>query len=1092
MKLQTMTRRVVLCAFLAAACLRSQTYTGSIGGRVMDSGGLPIPRAAVSITEESTNTVLKTVTSETGDYIVNYLKPGNYRVQFAAPGFKEHLETGIQLQINQARRVDPVLEIGRVTESVEVSASAAQINYVSPEIGQTVDSDQLINLPEVATNSRGRSPFLLAKSLPGVTTNGNTYTNINGFSFAGGRRVTNEILVDGLPTTNPSDETYTLTPSPDSIQEFKVLTTPFSAEYGHTGGGVMIATSRGGGNALHGSAYDLFRNRILNTRDFFAVQQSATKYVQNDPGGTIGGPVYIPRVYDGRNKTFFFVDFNVTLASTGNAFSGLVPTTLQKSGDFSQTFSGGQLVQIFDPSTAHTGPDGKTIVRNPFPGNVIPSSRFDAVAAQIVKFYPDPNTSLNGVNYFVTPPSRNDNWQYLGRIDQNFGANDRAFFRFGQYSPNSNATVRIPNKANSDTAGGWTDTQAVMSETHIFGPTLVSDFRFGWVQEDNYSTDPVAPVPELGLKGVSLSNFPIVNVSQMIALGASAPNHDRDRSWVFNEALTLAKGRHTIKFGGDFRRQMYNNYSPGKLSGTYSFTGSAFTSSTPNDSKTGFGLADLLLGMPATSSFTFNDYTYRLNIDSAGAFVQDDFKVTRRLTLNLGLRWEFDGPYSEANNQFASFNPAIVNDVTGNPGDVQFAGRDGAPHHFSPNVYHDFLPRIGFSWNFWRDTVLRGGYGIYRLPSIGYSGYGPVSQYAQSASFPSPDNNVTPAYTLGQGVPPIPYNVDAAGNPNIPASLTKPTSNVTQLELRDRTPYNQTWQIGMQHQFRGNWLAEIDYVGTRGVKLPIVAPENQLPASLWGPGNLQSLRPFPQYLNVSHLANDGNSFYHSLQASLQRRWANGVLSFAYTWAKVTDDVDGPSTSSGIQDIYNLQAEHGLASYDVPHRFVANYVYRIPLGRGSKLLNGVKVVQDVVRGWEFSGITEFQIGLPLAVSQSNGTGGFTGTERPNQVAPGALPPGQRSLAMWFNTAAFVQSPAFTAGTAPRFPFFGPGIDNWDTALMRNFAFGERRYVQLRGEFYNTMNHPNFKNPNTTLGNVNYGRITSDNGARVMELVLRIFF
>ena len=295
MKLQTMTRRVVLCAFLAAACLRSQTYTGSIGGRVMDSGGLPIPRAAVSITEESTNTVLKTVTSETGDYIVNYLKPGNYRVQFAAPGFKEHLETGIQLQINQARRVDPVLEIGRVTESVEVSASAAQINYVSPEIGQTVDSDQLINLPEVATNSRGRSPFLLAKLLPGVTTNGNTYTNINGFSFAGGRRVTNEILVDGLPTTNPSDETYTLTPSPDSIQEFKVLTTPFSAEYGHTGGGVMIATSRGGGNALHGSAYDLFRNRILNTRDFFAVQQSATKYVQNDPGGTIGGPVYIPQ-----------------------------------------------------------------------------------------------------------------------------------------------------------------------------------------------------------------------------------------------------------------------------------------------------------------------------------------------------------------------------------------------------------------------------------------------------------------------------------------------------------------------------------------------------------------------------------------------------------------------------------------------------------------------------------------------------------------------------------------------------------------------------------------------------------------------------
>ncbi len=565
---------------------------------------------------------------------------------------------------------------------------------------------KLVELPQQATSGRGRSPFLLAKLLPGVTTNGNTYTNINGFSFAGGRRVTNEILVDGLPTTNPSDQTYTLTPSPDSIQEFKVLTTPFSAEYGHTGGGVMIATSRAGGNIPHGSAYDLFRNRILNGRDYFSPAQSTTKYVQNDPGGTIGGPVVLPHVYDGRNKTFFFVDFNVTLASQGNVYSQNVPTDLQKSGDFSQTFAGGQLVQIYDPSTAHTAVDGKTIVRNPFPGNVIPGNRIDAVGAQIVKFYPSANAA-GANNYVVTPPSKNDNWQYLGRIDQNFGANDRAFFRFGQYSPNNNAPVYIPNKANNQQAGGWTDTQAVMSETHVFGPTLVSDFRFGLVQEDNYSTIPGGAAPELGLKNVSLNSFPIVSVSQMIQLGASAPSHDRDRSWVFNEALTWSHGHHTVKFGGDFRRQMYNNYSPGKQSGSYSFS-NTFSASTPNDTKTGYGLADLLLGTPATTSFAINDYTYRLNINSAGAFVQDDFKITPKLTLNLGLRWEFDGPYSEANDQFVSFNPAIVNHLTGNLGDVQFAGRNGAPHHFSPNIYHDFLPRFGFAYSFFHDTVLRG------------------------------------------------------------------------------------------------------------------------------------------------------------------------------------------------------------------------------------------------------------------------------------------------------------------------------------------------------------------------------------------------
>ncbi len=1086
-----MRSKCLLTLFLSPILL-AQTYTGSISGKVTDGSGSVVPKATVTLTEESTNTVIKTVTGDSGDYILSYLKPGSYGIEIAATGFKEHVESGITLQINQNRRVDPVLEVGQVTEVVKVSAAAAQIDYVSPEIGQVVDADQLINLPEQATASRGRSPFLLAKLLPGVTTNGNSYTNINGFSFAGGRRVTNEILVDGLPTTNPSDETYTLTPSPDSIQEFKVLTTPFSAEYGHTGGGVMIATSRSGSNSLHGSAYDLFRNRILNGRDFFSPTQSATKYVQNDPGGTIGGPVIIPHLYNGKDKTFFFVDFNVTLASQGSVYSQLVPTDLQKSGDFSQTLSGGQLVPIYDPVTAHTGPDGKTIVRNQFPGNMIPANRIDPVAAQIVKFYPEPNWAAGANNYVITPPAQNDNWQYLGRIDQNFGDNDRAFFRFGQYSPNNNAVADIPNKANNQQAGGWTDTQAVLSETHVFGPTLVSDFRFGWVQEDNYSTVTGGAAPELGLKGVDLSTFPIVSVSQMITLGASAPNHDRDRSWVFNEGLTLSKGRHTLKFGGDFRRQMYDNYSPGKLSGSYSF-GNTFTTSTPNDTKSGFGLADLLLGAPAATSFSINDYTYRLNINSAGAFVQDDFKVSRKLTVNLGIRWEFDGPYSEANNQFASFNPAIVNHATGNLGDVQFAGKNGAPHHFSPNIYHDFLPRVGFAYNILPDTVIRGGYGIYRLPAIGYSSYGPVSQYAQTATFTSLDNNVTPAYYLANGVPPVPYNVDANGNPNIPASLTKPTNNVTQLESRARTPYNQTWQLGVQHQFKGNWLAEVDYVGTRGVKLPITIPENQLPYSEWGvSGSPQSLRPFPQYLNVTYLTNNGNSFYNALQTSLLRRWANGVLSFAYTWSKVTDDVDGPAGSSPIQDIYNLGAEHGIASYDVPHRFVANYVYRIPLGRGSKILNGVPVVQDVVRGWEFSGITEMQIGLPLAATQSNGTGGFTGTQRPYQVAPGALPSSQRTLNEWFNINAFIVAPAFTAGTEPRFSFFGPGINNWDTALMRNFPVRERLNLQLRGEFYDTFNHPNFKNPNTAIGNVNYGKITSDNGARVMEVALRIFF
>jgi len=861
----------------------------------------------------------------------------------------------------------------------------------------------------------------------------------------------------------------------------------------------MIATTKGGSNDLHGRVYDLLRNRVLNGRDTFSALRSQTKYVQNDPGIAAGGPVVIPHVYNGRNRTFWFVDFNVTLASQGRSFSGLVPTDLQRQGDFSQTFANGKLVQVFDPATVHLGPDGKTMVRNPFPNNVIPAGRIDPVAAQIIKFYPSPNAVVPGGNYFVAPNGTNDNWQSLGRIDQNWGDHDRGFFRFGQYSPNSNAPLNIPNKANTATYGGWVDSQAVISETHIFGPTLVNDFRVGWVQEDNYTTAGGSAAPELGLKGVALTSFPTIllsqvvgpgsSVAQMIGLGSSASNHDRDRSWVFNEALSWQHARHSIKFGGDFRRQMYNSYNPGKLSGSFTFS-NAFSAGAQNDTTTGFALADLLLGTPASTSISINDYTYRMNINSAGAFFEDHYKILPNLTLDLGLRWEFDGPYSEANNQYYNFNPAIVNRTTGNLGDVQFAGQNGAPTHFVPNIYHDFLPRVGFAWNFAPHTVLRGGYGIYRLPNIGTWSVGAASEYAASANFVSLDQNATPRFLLKDGVPAYSYNVDANGNPNIPASLSSPSSNVTELDTRVRTPYNQTWQLGIQRELRGNWLAEIDYVGTHGVKLPVSIPENQLRFEQWG--RPQSARPFPQYANVSKLALDGNSQYHSLQTSLQRRWKDGILSFAYTWAKVTDDIDGTAYAGTLQDVYNLRNEHGLAAYSVPHRFVANYVYRLPVGGRGQRFGAVPVVNHIIGGWEISGITEFQRGLPVTVTQNNGTGGFTNVQRPNLVADPMLPASQRSWNMWFNTAAFQVAPARTAGTAARYTFYGPGNNNWDIALMRSVAITEKARLQFRGEFYNAFNHPSYKAPNAAIGNVNYGKITADNSPRITELSLRVFF
>ncbi len=1092
-------RIVVFGLPLLCQSVSAQTFTGSIGGHVTDPTGLAIPDVQVVATETATSETSKTVTNGVGDYSLGFLKPGAYRITFSAKGFKEVVASDLQLQLNQSFRLDQALEVGSVSDSIEVTATASQVNFDSPEIAHVVGAEQLENIPELVNPGRGRSPFLLAKLLPGVVSTSSNNSNINNFSFGGGRPDTNEILVDGLPTTNPSDNTYTFTPSPDSVDEFKVITTAFSAEFGHTGGGVLLATSKRGTNEFHGSIYDYFRNRILNARSFFQAENNQ-RYIQNDPGFTLGGPVLFPG-YNGRNKTFFFADYNETLSTTPSDSLQLTPTAAERAGNFSQTQTGGANVVIYDPLTTTVDASGN-ITRQPFAGNIIPASRIDPVATRIAAYYPNPNGSFQGgaYNYQVNASNYNQIAQGLIRIDQNFGDNDKIFARYGRYNPNNPAVIQINNAANPNNGGGWWDNQAGLGYTHIFSPTVYNDFRVGFVQEINYTEPGGSPVPQLGLTGVPLSEFPDIATSNYIQLGAGSAFHDRDRSWVFNEALQIQRGKHLLKIGGDYRHQMYHYYNPGyndgySLAGAYAFD-STFTSVTSN-SNSGWDLADFLLGLPTQTTVESEDYTYREIINSASLFIQDDFKVTPKLTLNLGLRWEYDGPYSEANNQFASFNPTLLNPQTGNLGDDEFAGRNGAPEHFMPNVYHNFLPRVGYAWNLLKDTVFRGGVGFYRLPNIGFYQFGPLSKYVQYGQFQS-SNGYTPVYQLDQGVPAAPHFVDANGNPEVPASLTNPSSTVQEIDGRVRTPYNISWEFGVERQI-GSWFAEIDYSASKGVKLPIVLnDDDQLQPSQFSTGS-QALRPFPQYANVQSLTMDGNSVYNSLQAKLEHRWKNGfVLSAAYTFSKLLDDVDEVADSNsrahrqGIQNVYDLRAEWGIGGYDIPQRFVANYVYSLPFGPGKKWGGDTPVVRDIIGGWEFSGITEFQTGQPLPITQPNNTHGFTETQRPNVIGSPVLSSGQ-TIQHWFNTAAFQEAPDFTLGDSPRFPLHGPGLNNWDLALQRNFMIRERVRLQFRGEFYNAWNHAQFSNPNGSVTSPSFGAIggTSEAG-RVTELVLRIFF
>ncbi|MFN7919677.1 MAG: carboxypeptidase regulatory-like domain-containing protein [Bryobacteraceae bacterium] len=1070
------------------ACL-AQTYTGSIGGTVIDGSGSGVPSAQVSIRYLKSNAVTKTTTGAAGDFLAPFLQPGTYEVSVTAKGFKEAVRTGIEVQISQPVRLEIPLAVGEVTERVEVSASAAELNTVSSEIGYSVGEQVLVNLPLVNGNSRGRSPLLLSKILPGVSSTSTNNSNINNFSFGGGRPVSNEILVDGLPTTNVSDQTYTFTPSPESLQELRVLTAPFSAEYGHTGGGVMALSSKSGGNQYRGMVFDFFRNRILNARAPFQGDLTQ-KYVQNTPGGNIGGPVRLPG-YDGKNKTFFFADFNVTLANTGGFFQSLVPTAAERAGDFSQTILSGRPAAIYDPAT--TRQDSGRTVRDPFPASKVPAARIDAVSGKIAAFFPQPNAQIGGNNFAGAPPTVRQTWQWLARVDHIFNDHDRGFFRAGGYNPNSDAVIQIPNKANNGTAGGFTDLQLVANETHVFSSRAVNDFRAGLTQEINYTYPGDSASPELGLNGVPLNEFPIVNIAGFLRLGSNSYSWDRNRSYVFSEALTYQAGKHNLRMGGDYRWQMYNNYSPGKLAGTYAF--SPTFSGLPGTAASGYAFADFLLGTPASASFSLNDYTYRMTVHNGAAYVQDDWKASRRLTVNLGVRWQYNGPFTEKNDQFASFSPTAINRTTGTPGEVLFAGRNGAPRSFVPSQWASLLPRVGLAWRATERTVIRSGLGMYRLPSIGFADWWPVSQYSVSQAFTSTDG-VTPPFTFAAGVPARRFNVDSQGRPNVPASLTSPSSSVRMLDFRERWPYTFNWQAGVQRMLPGAWLLEVNYAASKGVKLPIVLGINQLRPQQFRIPQQQSLRPFPQYQGVSLLSFDGNSMYHSLQAALERRWKSGFqMMVSFTWSKVITDVDGPArtNATGIQDVFNLRNERGIAGYDVPRRFVTSYVYDLPFGRGRRFLTSLPLVSRAIADWQLSGITEFQTGLPLPVANpSNQLGGFTATQRPLQTAPAPLPRGGRTLDRWFDTSAFAPAGALQFGTASRFPLYRPGINNWDASLMRNFAMGDRWKLQFRGALYNTFNHGQYGAPGTTLNTPQFGRISSGRDPRVTEVALRIFF
>jgi hypothetical protein len=1070
-----------------AALVGAQTFSGTIEGIVKDSSGALAPAVKVTITNADTGVEIKTVTNGVGNYLASFLNSGNYSATFEKDGFEKTVVKDLTLDMNGKLRVDALLKTGSVQDSIVVTDTAVDVNKVTPDIGTHIGSDDLINLPESG------SEFTIIKIFPGMSGSSPNYSNINNISLAGGRPDTNPIIVDGLPSNMGADDTYGLVPTPDSTEELQVLTQPFSAQYGQTGGGVILTNTKAGTSTLHGSLFEYNTNQHFDALDFFSSANTQKPVsIQNYFGGSLGGPVYIPKLFDGRKKrTFFFTDWEDTLIAGNKLVNQDVATPQELSGNFAGPTPQNTQVTIYDPLTTSTS-GGKT-VRSPFPNDTIPANRLDPVGAKIASYYPGPNCQYLTFNYCTDPASWHTNLYNADRVDQNIGDNDRLWFRYGSDAPTSHLVTIFDNAANPSTLNGWKDWHGAATWSHIFSPSLTSELRAGFVQEDNFTTPPVGDVSSLGLAGVPLTQFPSVAVSSYYGLGTSSYSRTRDRHWILNDAMNWQKGRHNIQFGGEYMRYLDHNFSPGVLSGSYSFTGT-FTS-LPGVGATGSGLADLLLGVPATTSISTNNYEFRYLTNYASLYVQDDYKLTPKLTVNFGLRWEFDGPTSEMNGQNYTFNPNLVDPTTGRLGAIQFAGINGAPSHFVPNDYRGFLPRAGFAYSLFKNTVLRGGFGIYQLPSIGFVTNGQTSKYSVAATFSSPDG-VTPAYQLDQGVPAYSYNVGPNGLPNIVSSLAKPTATVQMQQLTGVIPYNEEWSLSLQQQLPRNWFGEIDYQGSRGVHLPVTFNINQIAPTAdccFGVANAQSLRPYPQWLNINASVDRGNANYNALLVKVQHYWKNGMSAvFSYTWAKSMDDVDASARADAVavQNAYNLKAQYGIAGIDIPQRFTSAFVYNLPFGRGGKLATGIPVVSYILGHWEASGLVQMQDGYPYNVTQANTLGLFSGAQYATTVGNPNIARGNRTVQEWFNPAAFAITPQDQLGNTARASFFGPGQNNFDLAVQRIFPVKERLQFKLRVDMFNAFNHPQFSNLNTTITSPAFGSVTSDLGPRVMDVSGRL--
>lgn len=1045
---------LLLAGCLLVSTLNAQVDTATIAGTLHDQTGAAVPSATIRIVENATNATTILHSDSKGEYVSPPLHVGNYSVIAEARGFKTARRDNVTLQVQDRLRIDFDMQVGQVNESVVVSSEAPPIQTDTSSLGQVLSSRAITELP-----LNGRDYIQLATLTTGVVgtsagTNGNTGGSSTGgqnsFVADGARGTLNNFLLDGIDNNSNDNGGVILRTNVDAIQEFKIQTNSFSAEFGRSGGAAINAIIKSGTNSYHGDVFEFLRNSFFDARDYF--EDPATKkasFKQNQFGATIGGPIR-------RNKLFWFGDYQGTVIRNPMTLVSSVPTAAQRIGDF----SGPGNDTIYDPATY----DPATNSRAQFSGNVIPSDRISPLVQNIMNLYPLPNQPGKLKNNYVISPiaqDRIDQGDFRG--DYNIAESDQLFFRWSMSGRTSFNPTPLPGLAGgggSSSGNGFEDTMgAALGETHTFSPTTVNEIRIGFnyvhIRRGVPLGGNVEPPSNLLVPGVP--NNPGTNgVTLFVPSGyrrigspGFAPTILSSQERQITDVLTLIRGGHSIKLGGEIRWSQFNIFQVSAPNGSFSFTGQ-FTQN-PVDGDGGISIADELLGLPTTSTISsLLNLGNRQHVPSG--FAQDDWKLNGHLTLNLGVRYDFFSPIVEVNNKQSNFDYQTAQLIV--------AGRNGASRGLVTPDYLNFAPRIGFAWTPFNsnNTVFRGAYGIF------YSGQeirtaAPLQLAYNLPFYYQPffiSDGITPLLTVDQGFPP--------GNP---ANAVDPP--VTSVDSRLKTPYYQEWNFAIEQALPSAMSLEIVYAGSKGTHLQVLIDPNEV--MIPGPGDVQSRRPYPNYGPFAAIQDRGNSTYHSLQVKAQKRYTHG-LSFlsSFTYSKAINDLPEICCNQPYpQNSYNLTAEKGLADFDQRLRWVLSFDYELPFGRGRHFLNGNRLLDLAFGGWHLGGIYTLASGFPFSpqLGYDPSNTGDQGTVRTDRIANGNLPSGQRDPNLWFDINAFPFPATYTFGNAGRNILIGPGVNVLDGSIRKEFATTETQRLEFRAEFFNMVNHPNFAQPDNFI-------------------------